>query len=318
MIIDRIRGGDRRALSRFLTAVESNPASVRAELSQLYPHADAALIGVTGAPGVGKSALVAALTKVLRQREQSVAIIAVDPSSPFTGGAILGDRIRMKTLSGDRGVFIRSMANRGSLGGLAGTTQDLALVLSAAGFDVVIIETVGAGQSDVEIARLAHTTLVVMAPGAGDSVQALKAGILEIGDILVVNKSDMPGAQTTARALQSMLELNHPTKALPENIPVWMPPVTRASALKETGINDLADCLAEHRRYLVENGVLPLRHEALARAEFEARLQETLTRRALDTFTRTELAGIIKRIAAREIDPQAAVDALLAKHNFSR
>ena len=212
MLVERILAGDRRALAKFLTAVERDRASVSAELAQLFPYADAAIIGITGAPGVGKSALVGALTKVLRGRGQRVAIIAVDPSSPFSGGAILGDRIRTQSLSGDPGVFIRSMASRGRLGGLAWSTQDVARVLCAAGFDIVIIETVGAGQSDIEIARLAQTTVVVAAPGAGDSVQALKAGILEIGDVLAVNKSDLPGAQAAARSLQSMLELSHPSK----------------------------------------------------------------------------------------------------------
>ncbi len=315
MIIDRIRGGDRRALAKFLTAVETDRASVAAELSQLYPHADAALIGVTGAPAVGKSALVAALTKVFRQRGHSIAIVAVDPSSPFSGGAILGDRIRMKALSGDRDVFIRSMASRGHLGGLAWTTQDVARVLTAAGFDIVIIETVGAGQSDVEIARLAQSTAVVVAPSSGDSVQALKAGILEIGDILVVNKSDMPGAVQTARTLQSMLALSHSPKSLPSDVPPWQPPVLLTSALKKTGIDELADNFIDHQRYLDENGLLALHQESQIRAEFEARLKETIALHVFDSTPPAELAGIIKRIAAREIDPQAAVDALLAKRN---
>lgn len=318
MNIDRIRAGDRRALAKFLTAVESDRASVSAELSQLYNYADAALIGVTGAPGVGKSALVAALTKRLRQRGQCVAIIAVDPSSPFSGGAILGDRVRMSSLSGDRGVFIRSMANRGRLGGLAWTTQDVARVLSAAGFDLVIIETVGAGQSDVEIARLAPTTIVVVAPGAGDSVQALKAGILEIGDILVVNKSDTAGAQETARSLRSMLSLNHPSKPLPNDAPPWLPKVLLTSALKETGIDDLADRIDEHFLYLRDSGLLAQHCEAQARSELEARLKETAAHLAFNTITPVELAGIIKRIAERELDPQAAVDTLLKKLDLNR
>ena len=315
---DRIRAGDRRALAKFLTAVETDRASVCAEFAQLHRHADAALIGVTGAPGVGKSALVAALTKLLRRCGQRVAIIAVDPSSPFSGGAILGDRIRMTSLSGDPGVFIRSMASRGHLGGLAWTTRDVARVLSAAGFDIVIIETVGAGQSDVEIAALAPTTVVVVAPGAGDSVQALKAGILEIGDILVVNKSDTPRAGETACTLETMLSLNHATKPLPNLTPPWQPPVLLTSALSEIGIAELADSIGAHRRYLDNNGLLALHHEDQARAEFESRLKETIARQVFDSIKPADLAGIIKRIAARQIDPQSAVDALLKQLDLSR
>ena len=315
MSVERILAGDRRALARFLTAVESDRAAVSAELAKLIPHAKAAILGLTGAPGVGKSALVTALTSELRRRERQVAIIAVDPSSPFSGGAILGDRIRMRALSGDRGVFIRSMASRGRLGGLAWTTRDFVRVLSAAGFDDVIIETVGAGQSEVEIAHMAETTVVVVAPNAGDSVQAMKAGILEIGDILVVNKSDLPGAQQTAGSLRSMLALNHPSKPLPPDLPPWSPPVLCTSALKETGIDELADALAAHRRYLENHGLLALWRERQIRAELEARLKETVVHRL---FSSAELAGIIKRIAAGEVDPQTAVDALLDQHSSNR
>lgn len=318
MSIKRIVAGDRRALAKFLTAVETDRAAVAAELSQLYIRGDAPLLGITGPPGVGKSALVTALTKFLRGRGQTVAIIAVDPSSPFSGGAILGDRIRMNALAGDSGVFIRSMASRGHLGGLAWATQDVARVLSAAGFDIVIIETVGAGQNDVEIARLAHTTIVVVAPGAGDGVQALKAGILEIGDILVVNKCDLPGAQAAARALQAMLQLSHPSKPLPPEVPPWQPPVALTSALTSTGIAELAECIADHRRYSEKHGLLPHFRRTQIRAELVARLNETIAQQVFDSMAHDELAGIIKRIDAREIDPQAAVDALLAKYGFGR
>ena len=299
--------------------MENDRASVTVDLSQLYACApDAAVIGVTGAPGVGKSALVAALTKRLRKREQTVAIVAVDPSSPFSGGAILGDRIRMREHAGDRGVFIRSMASRGQLGGLAWATQDVARVLAAAAFDYVIVETVGAGQSEVDIARLADTTVVVVAPGAGDGVQSLKAGILEIADILVVNKCDAPGAETAARTLNSMLEFNHPGKQPADAHPAWIPPIVRASALQETGLEELAQCLAEHQKYLCESGLLDAQRSAGLRSEFEARLRESWVLRLFDTFAPAEFTGMIERIAAREIDPQSAVDALLAQLNISR
>ncbi len=318
MIVERIRAGNRRALARFLSQVESDRDAVAAELWQLRARADAALLGVTGAPGVGKSVLVAALTKLLRARNQSVAIVAVDPSSPYTGGAILGDRIRMQDLAGDRGVFIRSMASRGNPGGLARATMDAASVLGAAGFDYVIVETVGAGQSDVEIARLAHTTIVVEAPGAGDSVQGLKAGILEVADILVVNKSDAPGAEQTARMLKSMLELAHPSKPALDASPAWFPPIICTSALNETGLEALADAIYEHRRYLCQNDLIAALRKAQIRADLERRIRETASRLVFDTITPEELAGIIERIDSLEIDPQGAVHALLSERNFGR
>ena len=321
MTLGAIRAGDRRALARFLTKVENDRPAVTAELAQLYTDSDAAepaVIGLTGAPGVGKSALVAALATTLRERDLTVAIVTVDPSSPFSGGAILGDRIRMRALAGDRGVFIRSMASRGHLGGLAWATQDVVRVLGAAGYNLVIVETVGAGQSEVEIARLAHTTIVVVAPGAGDGVQALKAGILEIADILVVNKSDLPGAEAVARSLQSMLELSRPADADSNGAPPWLPSLLCTSALKQTGLEELADCIAKHQSILSNHGLMASRRESHSRVEFEALLKESLYRRLIDTITATELAGIIERITNREIDPQQAVDKVLEEFSLCR
>src|SRR5574341_1305654 len=211
-LADSVLRGERLALARLLSQVENNTADGRAALVELFPHTGRAhLIGVTGAPGTGKSSLVNQLTlHYRRQDKKRIAIVAVDPSSPFTGGAVLGDRVRMRDLSGDEGVFIRSMASRGSVGGLAQKTAAFVQVFDAAGYEIIIIETVGAGQGEVDIARLAHTTVVVEAPGLGDDIQAIKAGILEIADVLVINKADRPGADTTVRSLKAMLELGHP------------------------------------------------------------------------------------------------------------
>jgi LAO/AO transport system kinase len=217
-LVESLLAGDRLALSRVLSQVENHTSQGQAALSELFPHAGhAQLVGITGAPGTGKSSLVNQLARYYRQPPQGeqprrVAVVAVDPSSPFTGGAILGDRIRMRDLAGDPGVFIRSMATRGSLGGLAGTTSSLVQVLDAAGFETILIETVGVGQAEVDVAQLAHTVLVVEAPGMGDDVQAIKAGILEIADVLVVNKADQSGATNTERILRGMLELAHPAR----------------------------------------------------------------------------------------------------------
>src|SRR5512142_2809359 len=210
-MFDEVLAGERLALARLLTLVENDTPKGRLALDYLYPHtAKAHLVGVTGSPGTGKSSLVNQLAKTFRcAGVEKVAVIAVDPSSPFTGGALLGDRIRMRDLSGDPGVFIRSMASRGALGGLARSTASAAQVLDAAGFEIILVETVGAGQSEVDIARTAHTTIVVEAPGLGDDVQAIKAGILEIADVLVVNKADRPGAEGTVRTLRAMLDLDH-------------------------------------------------------------------------------------------------------------
>ncbi len=214
--------GNRLALARLLTQVENDSPEGRLSLTELFQHTGRAhLIGITGAPGTGKSSLVNQLALYYRKTvDKKVAIVAVDPSSPFTGGAVLGDRVRMRDLSGDEGIFIRSMASRGSLGGIAQKTASLAQVFDAAGYEIIIIETVGAGQSEVDIARLAHTTVVVEAPGLGDEIQAIKAGILEIADVLVINKADRPGVENTERALRSTLELAHPTKRVTPALPL--------------------------------------------------------------------------------------------------
>src|SRR5512133_1951563 len=255
-LTESILEGNRLALARLLTQVENDSPEGRPALAELFHHTGRAhLIGVTGAPGTGKSSLVNQLALYYRRSEdKKIAIIAVDPSSPFTGGAVLGDRVRMRDLAGDSGIFIRSMASRGSVGGIAQTTAALSQVFDAAGYDIVIIETVGAGQSEVDVARLAHTTLVVEAPGMGDDIQAIKAGILEIADVLVVNKADRPGVEHTEKALKSMLDLAHPTERVFQHhgismkveapkhkstTAMWIPPIQRTVSTEGIGIPEL-------------------------------------------------------------------------------
>jgi LAO/AO transport system kinase len=250
----RLVEGDRRALARILTVVEDGAPDVQHDvIARLHPRAQGArLIGITGSPGVGKSSVTTALITVLRARGRRVAVLAVDPSSPLTGGALLGDRIRMQAHHGDAGVFVRSMAARGHLGGLAAAVPSAALVLAAAGYDDVIIETVGVGQSEVDIAALADVTLVVLAPGLGDGVQAAKAGILEIADVLVVNKADQSGAGRLESELRGMLELGHAVEIVAAT--GWTPPVLRTVAVRGEGVEELLDAVDEHGRTMAARG----------------------------------------------------------------
>jgi len=291
-LTEPILAGNRLSISRLLTQVENNTVEGRAALAELFPHTGKAhLIGVTGAPGTGKSSLVNQLALHYRKNEdKKIAIVAVDPSSPFTGGAVLGDRVRMRDLSGDEGVFIRSMATRGSLGGIAQTTASFTQVFDAAGFEIIIIETVGAGQSEVDIARLAHTTLVVEAPGLGDDIQAIKAGILEIADVLIINKADRPGVEITERALRSTLELAHPTKrvyrhhgqnmsvaaAESESETLWIPPINKTVSTEGKGITELVESIAKHAEHLRQSGDWAARDRARLRSEMDALLREEL------------------------------------------
>jgi LAO/AO transport system kinase len=300
--------GERRALARLITQVENLTPLAEEALAALFAHTGRAhLIGVTGAPGTGKSSLVNELTKALRQAGETVAVVAVDPTSPFSGGAVLGDRIRMRDLSGDPGVFIRSMASRGALGGLARTTADVARVLDAAGFQRVIVETVGAGQSEVDIARMAHTTLVVEAPGLGDEVQGLKAGILEIADVLVLNKSDQPGAEAALRALRASLEIGHSVKA----DDAWQPPIAQTVATEGRGIAELLEYINAHRTYLRASGVWQQLERGRLRTELELRLRETLFSRLVNRLENGQLSAVLDKLQARQIDPTAAVRELL-------
>src|SRR5690349_6876369 len=254
-IVERLLQGDRRALARMVTLIENEIPQARQYLSELHQHTgNAHILGVTGAPGAGKSTLVTRLVRELRNRERKVGVVAVDPTSPFTGGAILGDRIRMMELAGDPNIFIRSMASRGSLGGLAASTRNVVRAMDAAGYNPIIIETIGTGQAEVEVMRAAHTVLVVSAPGMGDEVQAIKAGILEIADIFVVSKADKPGADQTVAELAMLLSLDPQRRGHDKMQPYWRIPVLKTAALKDQGIPQVADALQQHYQYLIESG----------------------------------------------------------------
>jgi LAO/AO transport system kinase len=312
--------GSRLALARTLTLVENDHPDGQAALNTLFPHTGRAhLVGITGPPGTGKSSLVNQLALHFRRppddlRSSRVAVVAVDPTSPFSGGAILGDRIRMRDLSGDSGVFIRSMASRGNLGGLAGATASVVQVLDAAGYDLILIETVGAGQDEVEIARLAHTTLVVEAPGLGDDIQAIKAGILEIADILVINKADRPGVDGTERALSAMLELGHPVprgtvdqnNAKESQVPLWIPPIQRTVAIEGEGIPELAAHLIRHRAYLEETDGWAQRERERLLAEFHLVLRETLLQTWMEINKGEPYQRTLQALFDRQISPRNA------------
>lgn len=313
-------------MARLLTQVENDSSEGRLALAELFPHTGRAhLIGMTGAPGTGKSSLVNQLALYYRKNaNKKVAIVAVDPSSPFTGGAVLGDRVRMRDLSGDEGVFIRSMASRGSLGGIAQKTASVVQVFDAAGFEIIIIETVGAGQSEVDVARLAHTTVVVEAPGLGDEIQAIKAGILEIADVLVINKADRPGVENTERALRSTLELAHPTKrvlrhhgktvsvpASTTNTDIWIPSVIKTVATEGKGVDELAEAIANHAAHLHQSGDGAARDRARLGSEMEALLQEALMDRFLQHIPQKEYAEVLEKVINRNLSPNEAVKYLL-------
>jgi LAO/AO transport system kinase len=304
--VEQLRAGNSRAVARAISAVERGGADAREIIAAIFRFTGRAhIIGVTGAPGTGKSTLVNEIAKQYRRRGQRVGIVAVDPTSPFSGGAILGDRLRMQDLSGDPGVFIRSMATRGNLGGIAAATSDAVQVLDAAGFEIVLVETVGAGQNEVDIAKNAHTTMVVDAPGLGDDIQAIKAGILEIADLLIVNKADHDEASATVAALEMNLNL----KPFKEND--WRPPVLKTIALDGTGVADVVDWIGKHRAYLETHGQLETRERNRFRAELEMVVQRELMTRLLRGVNGTKIETLIDKIATRELDVYTAAESLI-------
>ena len=309
-LADASRAGDRRALARLLTAVENHTAVAEQALRRLYPLAGGAhLVGITGPPGAGKSTLVAALIAQLRAAGRTVAVVAVDPSSPITGGALLGDRVRMQGYAQDDGVFIRSMASRGHAGGLAATSTSAAAVLDAAGFDIVLLETVGTGQSEVEVAAAADTTVVLEAPEMGDEVQAIKAGLLEVADIIVVNKGDRPGAQRTAAQLRAMLAPAGEVHG--DRPPAKRPDVLITTAVSGDGVPELVAALDRHRAAGATEAT-PAARRARAAAQVRAVLVERLWHRLASPALTGETDAALEGVARHDIDPYTAADALLA------
>lgn len=305
-LVERARAGEARAVARLISLVEDESSLLREVMAALAPYAGhAQVIGITGSPGVGKSTSTSALVTELRNADKRVGVLAVDPSSPFSGGALLGDRVRMQDHATDRGVYIRSMASRGHLGGLSWSTPQALRVLDAAGCDVILIETVGVGQSEVEIAGLADTTLVLLAPGMGDGIQAAKAGILEIGDLYVVNKADRDGADQVRRDLRSMLALAQ----TPEG--GWKPPIVKTVAQKGEGLDEVVAEIENHRAWLASSGELTRRRTRRARDEIEAIAVTALRKRWGDVHGRSELDDLAAAVVAGESDPYAAADTLL-------
>lgn len=306
-LVERARAGSPRAVARLISLVEDASPQLREIMAALVPHAgNAAVIGITGAPGVGKSTATSALVSALRAADRRVGVLAVDPTSPFSGGALLGDRVRMQEHATDPGVYIRSMATRGHLGGLAWSTPQALRVLDAAGCDVVLIETVGVGQSEVEVAALADTTVVLLAPGLGDGIQAAKAGLLEVGDVYVVNKADREGADQVVRDLRSMIRL---AERAPGD---WRQPIVTAVASRDEGIDDMLTQIDKHRVWLEESGELDRRRRRRIRDEIEAIAMTALRERFGDLHGDTRLDTLAEKVLAGELDPYAAADDMIA------
>jgi LAO/AO transport system kinase len=304
--VPRVRAGDARALARAITAVENRTPESLPLLRALFPHSGKArIIGLTGAPGAGKSTLVDQLAREYRKQERSLAIIAVDPTSPFSGGAILGDRIRMQSHHGDAGIYIRSMATRGSLGGLAGTTADVATVLDASGRDPILIETVGVGQDEVEIVRLADVTVVILVPGMGDDVQTIKAGIMEIADVFVINKSDREGAERVEREVRAM-------QSLAMRGDNWTPPIVKTVASEGQGTGELVQAIASYEEFLRREG-LGLKKKAQSwRDRLVEMLRDALLNRVLrEQMSETTLAQYAAEVAEHKRDPYALVEEIV-------
>jgi len=304
-LVDAVLKGDRRTIARAITLIENNTLEAQKIVSLLYPHTGKArIIGITGPGGAGKSTLVEKLIKELRQQGKTVGVIAVDPTSPFSGGAFLGDRIRMQDLSTDEGVFIRSMATRNNPGGLARATKDAVRILDASGMDVVIVETVGAGQSEVDIIKIAQTIVVVLAPGLGDEIQAIKAGIMEIGDIFVINKADRENANKAVTDIQTMLQLSNEKNK-------WKPAIIKTIAITGEGTGRLLEKIDEHRKHL-KKGEASLRQKRIVQTELVEAIKKKTAEHVVEMLKRTgKLDVLISRILAKEMDPITAAEKVL-------
>jgi len=306
-LVEQAREGDSRAVARLISLVEDESPLLREVMAALSPYAGHAhIVGITGSPGVGKSTSTSALVTAYRATGKRVAVLAVDPSSPFSGGALLGDRVRMQDHALDKGVYIRSMASRGHLGGLSWSTPQALRVLDAAGFDVVFVETVGVGQSEVEIAGMADTTVILLAPGMGDGIQAAKAGILEVGDLYVVNKADRDGVQNVTRDLRHMLALAE----RPEG--AWTPPILKTVASRNEGVGEVVTAIEDRLTWMRGNGVLDERRRSRARDEIEAIAMTALRRRFAHLHGDARLDVLAAKVAEGNTDPYSAADELIA------
>jgi LAO/AO transport system kinase len=306
-LILAVRSGDPRALARAISTVENNAPGWIELLKELFPHTGKALtLGITGAPGAGKSTLVDQLAKHYREQKHTLGIIAVDPTSPYTGGAILGDRIRMRQHFSDPGIYIRSMATRGSLGGLARTTADVALVLDAAGRDLVLIETVGVGQDEIDIVRLADITVVILVPGMGDDVQTIKAGIMEIADIFVINKVDHDGAERVEREIRAM-------QSLSIRADQWTPPIVKTVASEGRGITELAEAISSYESHQQKQGLISLRRIQNWEVRLLEMLRDTLLQRARAALSKDELSQLAAQVAEHKRDPYSVVEEIAGR-----
>jgi len=304
--VERVRAGDMRALARAISAIEDNTPDAMPLLKALFPHSGKArIIGLTGAPGAGKSTLVDALAREYRKQQKTIGIIAVDPTSPYTGGAILGDRIRMQAHHADTGIYIRSMATRGFLGGLARTTADVATVLDASGKDLILIETVGVGQDEIDIVRLADVTAVILVPGMGDDVQTIKAGIMEIADVFIINKSDREGAERVEREIRAM-------QSISQRADGWTPPIVKTVATEATGVPELAAAIAQYEEYLKKSKLLQKKKIESWRERLVEMLREALLERAMrERMGDGAVAQYAAEVVERRRDPYALVQEIV-------